>query len=222
MAVWNKEFLNGRKKNAITLSYIFFETRIVTARLAPSRSLDSQETAGYGKRRARSGMRNKMAEDRGGTSDLSHLQRANSITSWEDFLFPSYIGSLNQFWNKQYKCHLLCLSLLNKTEMREPSRALSMISHKKRENRNLNTRHSARQLHTAHETDVNTIKETDSMHTRVHVIMQYFRGKKRQLESISCKWHKSLVPSHSSASVICFSSRARSQKWIPRDLSRVI
>ncbi len=120
-------------------------------------------------------MRNKMAEDRGRTSDLSHLQRANSEkwrhrwifppvtpsrlcqsyhcartcwarcarqlsarcslsfntnTSWAD-LFPSHIGSLNQFWNKHYKCLLLYLSLLNLTEMREPSRALSMISHEK-------------------------------------------------------------------------------------------
>jgi len=37
---------------------------------------------------------------------------------------------------------------------------------KREENRNFNTRHSARQLHTAHETDVNTIKETNSMHTK--------------------------------------------------------
>ncbi len=48
------------------------------------------------------------------------------------------------------------------------------------------------QLHTAHETDVNTIKETNSMHTNWCNI---FAAKKHQLESISCTWHKLRVPS---------------------------
>ncbi len=115
-----------------------------------------------------------MAEDRGGTSDLSHLQRANSEMWRHQWIFQPVTASrlyqsyycartehglltnlpraaretrlrfyllsrlvslshrqLNQFCNKDYKFLLLCLSLLNLTEMREPSRALSMSSHKK-------------------------------------------------------------------------------------------
>ncbi len=154
-------------------------------------------------------MRNKMAEDRGGTSNLSHLQRTNSEMWRHRWIFPpvtpsklcqsyycarSYWArsacqlsarcsrdklafyflpleqncSLNQFCNKHYKCLLLCLSHLNLTIMREPSRALTMISHKKRKKIAILTtpQRSWHQQHTAHETDINTIKETNSMHTK--------------------------------------------------------
>ncbi len=78
----------------------------VQIRHAPSHSLDSQETAGYGNGE-RAGMRNKMAEDRGGTSDLSHLQRANSEMWRHRWIFPPVTPSR------------LCQSYCNARELTE-------------------------------------------------------------------------------------------------------
>ena len=137
---------------------------------------------------------------------------------------------LNQFWNKHYKCLLLYLSLLNLTEMREPSRALSMISHKKGKKIAILTHATARRVSTAH--GARNWRQHDKRNQlNAHEMMQYFRGKKRQLESISCRWHKSLVPSHSSMKCHLFSfARAFTQmnparfqrRFYSSDLSRLI
>ncbi len=102
---------------------------------------------------------------------LADLVRSARETRLHFYLFSRLVSfshrQLSQFENKQRKCVLLCLFLFNLTEMRDIKNHEYDFPEKMEENLNFNTRHGARQLQKrVNETDVNTVKETNSMHAK--------------------------------------------------------